>query len=38
MDLPAWAYIVWTIIGVAGFISFMYFSYFTDKAEKENRL
>ncbi len=34
MDLPTWAYIICIIIGAAGFLSLMWFSYFTDKAEK----
>lgn len=34
MDLPTWAYIIFTIIGAAGFISIMWFSYFSDKADQ----
>lgn len=34
MDLPTWAYIIFTIIGAAGFICLMWFSYFSDKADQ----
>ncbi|AEP86879.1 hypothetical protein GYO_2250 [Bacillus spizizenii TU-B-10] len=34
MDLSTWAYIIFTIMGAAGFVSLMWFSYFSDKAEK----
>ncbi|CAM3714815.1 hypothetical protein BAIN110137_18955 [Bacillus inaquosorum] len=34
MDLPTWANIIFTIIGAAGFISLMWFSYFSDKADQ----
>lgn len=34
MDIPTWAYIIFTVIGAAGFISLMWLSYFSDKNEK----
>ncbi|AOC91207.1 hypothetical protein BARD7_01737 [Bacillus amyloliquefaciens] len=34
MDLSAWLYVIFTIIGAAGFLSLLWFSYFNDKAEK----
>lgn len=34
MDSLQWTYIIFTIIGATGFISLMWFSYFSDRTEK----